>query len=107
MKQNKHMIQTKQITQHFEIPHPLFFARSAEKIFLEVLIISCAGGWQNHGILDLGRRVEQRWPYYFLCRRAAEPWDTGSRPARRAEVAVLFLAQEGGRTMGHCISAGA
>ena len=28
---------------------------------------------------------------------AAEPWDTGSRPARRAEVALLFLVQEGGR----------
>ena len=58
------------------------FARSAENFFLT-------------------------WPYYFLCRRAAETRYTGSRPARRAEVALLFLVQEGGRTMGHWISAGA
>ena len=83
----------------------LFRAKRGE-IFAD-LNISRPGGWETHGILDFGRRVEQRWPYYFLCRRAAEPWDTGSRPARRAEVALLFLVQEGGRTTVHWISAGA
>merc|ERR1712216_230518 len=84
-----------------------FCAEGAEKIFFESLIISCAGGRQKHGILDPGRRVEQKWLYYFLCRRAAETRDTGSRPARRAEVALLFLVQEGGRNTGYWIPAGA
>ena len=38
-------------------------------------------GWQTHGDTDFGRRVEQRWPYYFLCMRLAS--------------ALLFLAVEG------------
>ena len=46
---------------------------------------------------QVGRRLEQGWPYYFLCRRAAETRDTGSRPARRAEVALQFLVQEARR----------
>ena len=26
---------------------------------------------RTHAALDFGRHVEQRWPYHFLCRRAA------------------------------------
>ena len=44
--------------------------------------------------MDFGRRVEQRWAYYFLRRRPPDTRDAGLRPARRAEVGLLFLAQE-------------
>ena len=90
-----------------EIPTLFCFARSAEKIFFEVLTISCAGGRQTHGILDFGRRVEQRWAYYFLRRRPPDTRDHGLRPARRAEVALLFLVQEAARHTGSWTSAGA
>ena len=63
--------------------------------------------WQTHGDTDFSRRVEQRWPCYFLWRRAAETRETGRRPARRAEVALLFLVKEGGRNTGDWTSAGA
>ena len=47
---------------------------------------------RDHGLRPCG---EQRWPYYFLCRRPPDTQDHGLRPARRAEVALLFLVQEG------------
>ena len=47
-----------------------------------------------HGRLDFGRHVEQRWPHYFLCNRLPDTWETGLRPACRAEVVVPCLAQE-------------
>ena len=34
-------------------------------------------------ILDFSRRVEQRWPYYFLCRRLLHTRDTGPRPVEQ------------------------
>ena len=48
----------------------------------------------THGATDFGRRIKQRWPYYFLCRKLPHTRRTGPRPARRAEVALLFLVQE-------------
>ena len=42
-----------------------------------------------------GRRKFFWEPYYFLYRRAAETRDTGSRPARRAEAALLSAAPPG------------
>ena len=66
-----------------------------------------ASSCHTHGCTDLGWRVEQRWPYYFLCRRAAETRDIGLRPACRAEVALLFLVQEAATHTGPLTSAGA
>ena len=54
----------------------------------------------THAALHFGRRIEQRWPYYFLCRRPPDTRDHGLRPARRAEVTLLFLVQEAARHMG-------
>ena len=51
----------------------------------------------THAVTDFGRRVEQRWAYYFLRRRPPDTRDAGLRPARRAEVALLFLVQEARR----------
>ena len=76
-------------------PHPLFPREARRKFFFESLTISCAGGCRTHAGLDLGRRVEQRWPYYFLCRRLPHTRLHRPRLARRAEVALLFLVQEG------------
>ena len=45
-------------------------------------------------MLDFGRRLEQRWPYYVLCRRPPDTRDARLRPAPRAEVPLLFLVQE-------------
>ena len=42
-----------------------------------------------------------------MCRRAAEPRYTGFRPARRAEVALLFLVQEAATHTVALTSAGA
>ena len=42
------------------------------EFFFASLTISCAGGRQTHGVLDFGRRVEQRWAYYFSRRRTRE-----------------------------------
>ena len=72
------------IIHNFEHPHPLFF----REFFFDGLTISCAEGRETHAILDLGRRIEQRRPYYFLCRREGNTRDTRSRPARRAADAV-------------------
>ena len=55
-----------------------------------------AGGRQTHGRLDFGRRVEQRWPYYFFVQEAADQTGTRGRPAPRAEVVLLFLAGRAG-----------
>ena len=81
--------------QSFELSPPSFFARSAEKIFLGSLTISCRGGAGNtcetrsrlacrgglallflveegrgtHANPEVGWRVEVAWPYYFLWRR--------------------------------------
>ena len=41
------------------------------------LTISCAGGCRTHARLDLGRREEQRWPYYFSCRKATADAEAG------------------------------
>ncbi len=59
--------------------------------------ISCGGGCQTHAVPELGQRVEQSWPYYFLCRRLPDTRCTRLRPARRAELALLFLLQEAAR----------
>ena len=55
--------------QNFELSPPSFFRAKRGENFFESLTISCAGGCHTHAELDLGRRVEQRRPYYFLCRR--------------------------------------
>ena len=44
-----------------------------------------------------GGRVEQSWPYCFFCRRLPNTRHTRARPARRAEVALLFLVREAAR----------
>ena len=46
-------------------------------------------------------------PYYFLRRRPPDTRDAGLRLARRAEVGLLFLAQEAARHTGCWTSAGA
>ena len=46
-----------------------FCAEGAEKIFLRALLFLVQEAIATHGATDFGRRVEQRWPYYFLCRR--------------------------------------
>ena len=48
----------------------------------------------THAATDLGRRVEQRWPYYLMCRRAPDTRDPGLQPARRAEMGLLFVVQQ-------------
>ena len=72
----------------------LFSRAKRGENFFESLTISCAGGCRTHAGLDLGRRVEQRWPYYFLCRRLPHTRCYGPWPARRAEAALLFLVRE-------------
>ena len=68
-----------------------FCAEGAEKIFLRALLFLVQAGRQTHGMMDFGRRVEQRWAYYFLRRRPPDTREAGLRPARRAEVGLLFL----------------
>ena len=75
------------------------FAQSAENIVLS-LTISCAVGCQTHGTQDLGQRVEQMWPNYFVCSWLPDTRYTGPRLARRAEVAGRRRKEEedeGGR----------
>ena len=39
---------------------------------------------------EVGRRLEQRWPYYFLVEEVRETRSHRLWPALRAEVALLF-----------------
>ena len=69
-------------------------AREARRqTFLKALLFYVEEGRETFTGNDFGRRVEQRWPYYFLCRRLRHTLCSGLRPARRAEVALLFLAE--------------
>ena len=46
-----------------------FCAEGAEKILLRALLFLVQEAIATHAATDFGRRVEQSWPYYFLCRR--------------------------------------
>ena len=51
------------------IPTLIFFARSAEKKFLRVVLFLTEEGQATHANPEVGWRVEVGWPYYFLQRR--------------------------------------
>ena len=58
-------------------------------------IISCGGGAVTKLQPEAGRRVKQRWPYYFLWRKNCHQTAARGRPAPRTEVASLFLVEGG------------
>ena len=57
--------------------------------------VEALGGHTPSLLAEIGRRVEQRWRYYFLHQRLPDTRYTRLRPPHRAEVALLFLVQEG------------
>ena len=64
----------------------LFRAKRGENFYLfAALLFDVQEQRDTHVALDLGRRVEQSWPYYLMCRRPPDTRDTGLRLAHRAE----------------------
>ena len=62
---------------------------------MRVLLFLALEGRDTYAGTDFGRRMEQRWAYYFLRRGEGHTRRRPRRPARRAEAGLLFLAQEG------------
>ena len=57
------------------IPTLFFRAKRGENFFLRALLFLAQEGRDTHAGTDCGRRVEQRWPYYFSWRRLADAED--------------------------------